>query len=234
MSKYTTEVRFICETASGLTESKGFNDVDTILNSAWNTIFTSNATVFGDRKAEVCKKVLKHYYTREIGAETVGLWKLWMNTKFEEILPYYNKMWESASFEFDPLDDINYRKQHYGASNASNTKQNTGTIGDAGTYGSTKYDLFSDTPQGSLSGVNNENYLTSAEKITDSQTSGNTRTLNTTQTDNGSSNNNYTDTINGKRGTKSYAKLLEEYRKTILNIDEMFIREFSDCFLGLW
>ena len=30
MSKYTTEVRFICETASGLTESAGLNDVESL------------------------------------------------------------------------------------------------------------------------------------------------------------------------------------------------------------
>ena len=43
MSKYTTEVRFICESKSGLENSKGCDDVDEILNNSWNKIFTTKA-----------------------------------------------------------------------------------------------------------------------------------------------------------------------------------------------
>ena len=32
MSKYTTEVRFICETNANLTESVGFNDIENVLD----------------------------------------------------------------------------------------------------------------------------------------------------------------------------------------------------------
>ena len=31
MSKYTTELRYICESLSGLDESKGYSDIDTII-----------------------------------------------------------------------------------------------------------------------------------------------------------------------------------------------------------
>ena len=44
MAKYTTEVRTICESKAGLEESKGGNDVDTILNNSWDKIFTTNCT----------------------------------------------------------------------------------------------------------------------------------------------------------------------------------------------
>ena len=46
MSKYTTEVRFICESKSGLENSKGCDDVDEILNNSWNKIFTTKAEIF--------------------------------------------------------------------------------------------------------------------------------------------------------------------------------------------
>lgn len=39
MSKYTTEVRYICERAAGLDESKGFNDVSDILDKAVGKVF---------------------------------------------------------------------------------------------------------------------------------------------------------------------------------------------------
>ena len=40
MSKYTTQVRFICETSAKLTESHGFNDIEDILNKSWDNIFS--------------------------------------------------------------------------------------------------------------------------------------------------------------------------------------------------
>lgn len=108
MSKYTTEVRFICESAAGLTESGGFGNVNSIIAKSWDKIFTTTATVFDeDYKSVICSKILKHYYMREIGAETTGLWKLWMNTRLEEILPYYNQLYKSAELEYNPFYDVN-------------------------------------------------------------------------------------------------------------------------------
>ena len=100
MSKYTTEVRFICESNSGLAESKGCDNVNEVLEKSWNKIFTTNCAFFDEAyRSVLCKKILKHYYLREIGSETVGVWKLWMNTKLEEIMPYYNQLYESAKIE---------------------------------------------------------------------------------------------------------------------------------------
>ena len=48
MSKYTTEVRFICESKSGLTESKGCDKVDEVLENSWNKIFTTNCAFFDE------------------------------------------------------------------------------------------------------------------------------------------------------------------------------------------
>ena len=111
MAKYTTEVRSICESKSGLEESKGFNNIDTILDNSWDKIFTTNCTFFdANYKPVLCKKILKHYYTREIGQETVGLWMLFMNRKLEEIMPYYNQLYESELIEFNPMHNMDLSK----------------------------------------------------------------------------------------------------------------------------
>lgn len=108
MSKYTTEVRFICEQAAGLESSAGFASIDDILDKSWESIFTTKQDVYNGYKEVICKKILKHYYTREIGYETVGLWKLKMNTLFEEIMPYYNNIYRVTAMEFNPLWDVDY------------------------------------------------------------------------------------------------------------------------------
>lgn len=287
MSKYTTEVRFICESKSGLENSKGCDDVDEILNNSWNKIFTTKAEIFDENyRAVICKKILKHYYLREICSETVGIWKLWLNTRLEEILPYYNQLYKSALLEFNPLYDVNITRTHNrtidenktenGISTETSTDKNTGSgTRDNTTSGTNKNsgtssvtdngssnskDLYSDTPQGALTGVETETYLTNARKITntDSSTSESTNSGNGEYKDTGSvkytdtserentkngSNSNtgtmnnteeYLESVIGKQGSGSYSGMLKEYRDTFLNIDRMVIAEFDDLFFGLW
>lgn len=113
MSKYTTEVRFICETEAGLTESVGYSKVDDVLDKSWDKIFDSGDWEIYDEEYRpiLCKKILKHFYTREIGAETAGLWKLWLNQRMAEIMPYYNQLYKSTLLEFNPLYDTDYKTE---------------------------------------------------------------------------------------------------------------------------
>lgn len=267
MSKYTTEVRFICETESGQPESVGFNNINQVLESAWSKIFTTSCTFFNEEyRKPLCIKILKHYYTREIGAETVGLWKLWMNRKLEEIMPYYNQLYESQLIDFEPLDDTSITRlinEITGTDNTENrnyTENRTNNTSAAGTIKDTSEtesdetigftEEYSDTPQGSLSGVTNMNYLTNATKRdTDTNTTQN-GTYNRNTTDNTDSteqttneqtntlkedkNRTLEETLKGKSSGSSFASVLKEYRDTFLNIDMMVIEEFKECFMNLW
>ena len=95
LSKYTTEVRYICESFAGLKESEGANYVDAILENSWQKVFNFPFPIFNeDYRPILCKKILKHFYMDEIGEETCGLWQLRLNQKLNEIMPYYNKLYE--------------------------------------------------------------------------------------------------------------------------------------------
>lgn len=113
MSKYTTELRYICETLAGKTESVGYDSVDEVITSALPHLFSFDFPIFDEQYRSVLeRKIVKHYYTREICAETVGLWKLYLDTKMNEIMPYYNQLYRTALLEFDPLHDIDLRREH--------------------------------------------------------------------------------------------------------------------------
>ena len=279
MSKYTTEVRFICENKSGLEISGGSADVDSIIANSWNKIFTSKAPFFDEEyRSILCQKILKHYYLREICCETVGIWKLWMNTRLEEIMPYYNQLYDSAKIKFNPMHNVDLTSKH--ERNVEGTSKEDGTRTDnttgkrtltgirdtdntsVGTRNTTnssdgsKKDLYSDTPQGAITGLENENYLTNARKITDNvNETGNDETNTTEKSDTdysetedttgkidgvtsntGKTNTteDYLETIIGKQGTESFSSLLNEFRETFLNIDMQVIEEFNDLFFGLW
>lgn len=211
MSKYTTEVRFICETLAGLTESAGEDSVNNIVRKAAPLIFDFDFPIFDESyRAGLEQKILKAYYTREICEETVGLWKLRLESRMNMIMPKYNQLYESERLNFEPFYDVDYTRSGTNASSGTNS----GT--------STSNDLYSDTPQNGLESVQSGEYLTSAN-VGNSQSSGQSE-----------SSGNFDERVRGKMGGSSFSRLLKEYRQTFLNIDEMVIGELNDLFFGLW
>lgn len=185
MSKYTTEMRYICETEAGLSESVGYSKIKDVIAKAIPKIFDFDFPIFDENYRNVLEtKILKHYYTREIGLETYGLWKLKLDTKLNEIMPFYNQLYKSALLEFNPLYEVDYSKtgnrdssgtrdntennsESYDESvdtneshDESNTNSNDGTLTKGTTTTTTNY--FSDTPQGAISNVIDGTYLTNA------------------------------------------------------------------------
>lgn len=251
MSKYTTEVRFICEDYAGYNESKGASDVNSILSQSWNKVFDFNFPIFDENyRSVLCQKILKHYYTREIAFETVGLWKLKLDTLMNEIMPYYNKLYESELLEFDPFRDADYTKEHEGSDSGSGTdtgnttQENTETINDVGNMqlNETSWDVYSDTPQGALTNVDNNTYLTNARKVTHEAETDTTNDKEINGTTEGTSELNrvynntdeYIDHVYGKFPGKTYMSMLKEFRETFLNIDMEIINRLSDLFFKLW
>ena len=253
MSKYTTEVRFICENSAGLSESEGANNVDSILDKCWNKVFNFDFPIFDENYRQVlCKKILKHYYTREIAHETVGRWKLALNAKLNEIMPYYNQLYKSELLEFNPFYDVDLTRSREGSGTSNRTSNNTeinsGTSKNvssgSGTNNTVTLNRFSDTPQNSMDtqGIADSVPLTTVTKVNEDNTTTNestdTLTRNDSKTGNGTENINNTDKyiekVKGKQGTENYSSLLKKFRETFLNIDMMIIDDCSDCFFTLW
>ena len=206
MSKYTTEVRFICESLTGHEDSVGYDDVDSVIEDALPLIFDFEFPIFDETYRSVLEtKILRHYYTREIGLETYGLWKLKLQTKLNEIMPYYNKLYETELFKYNPLYDVDMTTTNVGQrtgertdinsgettdnriSNNSSEQSGTNTDSRTNSFDGTRQsennetnsnssqrtstdetqnrDMYSDTPQGNLTGVDTNTYLTNFRKI---------------------------------------------------------------------
>lgn len=354
MSKYTTEVRYICEAAAGKSESEGYSKIGEVISAALTAGVFPDYPIYDESYRNVLNtKILKHYYTREICEETVGRWKLRLDSRMNEIMPYYNKLYESALFKFNPLYDVDLTitkegsseqthegefasdaekvgVEHKGVSGSNDKSTVISQVADISTKGSEKTgaesqdisasagkstnsntsdgksvtdatsdkehtQLFSDTPQGSLGNFRPEHsntYLTNAtvqkdgshehndatssasshgdtdysenktntgvssstsetENKSSSQTDSTTTegiknktdenknaTENSTkkETENKTINSveDYIERVSGKRGNMSFAKMLTEYRDTLLNIDKMIISDLSDLFFALF
>ena len=275
MSKYTTEVRFICESLTGHDDSTGYDDIDSIIEDAIPLIFSFDFPIFDEEYRNVlCTKILRHYYTREIGLETYGLWKLKLQTKLNEIMPYYNKLYESELYKYNPLYDVDMTTTNVGQKtgertdvqnddrtntfSGSRTSENeqTNVASNENTRNSDSQDrdMYSDTPQGGLTGVDTNTYLTNFRKIlgtnnttdkgnatdvsngkqtTSDQNSESSRGTSTTL---GKTNNteDYVMHVVGKSAGANYAKMIKDFRDNLLNIDMDIIRDLGELFMLLW
>lgn len=239
MSNYTTEVRYICEAKAGLIESKGQNDVNSIIAASLSSIFNFDFPIFDEAYRSVLEtKILKHYYTREIAFESVGLWQLKLDTRLNEIMPYYNQLYNSELLEFNPFHDVDYTFTHEGERNDTghSTDDYDSSVSSTGTGSSNAWDKFSDTPQGAVSGIQNDTYLTNARNATNSNSYSDSKTQSDDRINDTRFNSldEYVNTMVGKMGTTSYSELLNKFRDTFLNIDMMIIEELQDLFFNLY
>ena len=211
MAKYTTEVRTICEFYANqkTPEPSNFSSVDSTIQAAIPNIFTFPFPIFDEGyRVPLETKILRHYYTREIGLETVGLWRMKLETKLNEIMPYFNQLYKSELLEFNPFYDVELgttrNNEHNQIENATenadatsksetDTTQTTKdtiadtdntTIDSTVTRNNTEKNAYSDTPQGQVSNVDNYSYLTNYRNVnntgTDSTDETNNRTYNRT------------------------------------------------------
>ena len=292
-ASYTMDVRTICETYANV-ESPAWSDqtnVDTVIDSAIPKVFNFSFPIFSeDYRKTLEHHILQHFYTREIAFQTVGRWKLGLQQKLNDIMPYYNKLYESQELDVDPFNNIDVTETSESSGNTT-SKNNTTRNGTSVTNGSSetndtadgtsgtetngttttnnsqdttanRTDAFSDTPQGTLSNVDNLTYLTNYRKIgennnvtdtgeqtttgnadvtTHDETNSNIKTNSQTETDStetasGETTNsgNYTKTIKGKNTGTSYSELITAYRETFLNIDMMIIEELEELFLQIY
>lgn len=167
MAKYTTQVRSICESLSGLEESKGYSQINTIIAESRDQIFEDYPIFDENYRVVLNTKILKHYYTREIGMETFGLWKHFLNTRLNEIMPYYNKLYNSELLNFNPLYDVDYTKTGTREGNETGTETHLGNDTSTNATTGTVTDENSRTKVDTLSSTKNE---TGTEDVTDAMT----------------------------------------------------------------
>ena len=115
MSDFTTELRFICETYAGLNSpTDPMYDIDEIIERARPKLFNFDYPIFDPAyKKDLESKIISHFYTREIGVETVGLFKHRLKNKMREIMPYYNQLYNSEKLVFDPFINTDYTDENH-------------------------------------------------------------------------------------------------------------------------
>lgn len=138
MSSYTTQLRYICESLTGHTESVGYNDTREVITAAVPLVFDFDFPIFDENhRNTLCSKIIAHYYNDEIAYETVGLFKFNLRTKMNEIMPYYNTLYTFAekAFKENIMNTKNITKTaeaHTVTEDSGSAKTETAVTGSAG------------------------------------------------------------------------------------------------------
>ena len=255
---YPPTLKKLCVDLTGM--SPDVEGYETIIAQATPMIFDFAYPIFDEsHRQNLEQKIIKRYFFREISCEDVFEWKLRLDAKMNEIMPYYNKMYESVGYLTDILDDVDYTRTideqtaNTGNENTTSTQdienqsQSSGTSTSKGKSDTESNQLVasSDTPQGQLTGLLDNTYLSAAAK-TDAEshnttedsesrsalTAGKSNTTGTFDTkSNRAGQRKNMERVKGKMYGSSKAKLVMEYRKAILNIDAEIMGRLSDMFM---
>lgn len=164
-------------------------------------------------KDRLAQKIVDHYYMRELGQETIGLWKHYVKVTMQELMEEYLPLIYSSAIVYDPLVNVDFTETF------ERTASNSGSANSSG------LGVASDTPQGQISKANilAGNYASST-----------TASENETESESGSEEE-YTKRVKGNSGVSATAqKMIEQYRANIRAIDREIIEKLEPLFMGLY
>lgn len=81
-----------------------------MLEAGWQPPLNDYPIFEEDYREVLNNKILNHFLFREIGVDTPDRFSFLLHRKMWEIMPYYNKLYESELFDFNPLDTSDMRE----------------------------------------------------------------------------------------------------------------------------
>lgn len=111
MAVYTTELRNVIRVAE--TQAHGSYTEFEYTDATWRALGLDAYPIYDEsHRDRLNSMICDHFYMREIGAETVSLFRLFLRRTMNEIMPYYNDLYRSAELIVDPLREIDVVTTH--------------------------------------------------------------------------------------------------------------------------
>lgn len=224
MSKYTTQIRFICEIYGRKVVESWFKDynLEDYLTPEEIGVIELRGTWNKDKLAE---KIVDHYFMREIGFDTPALFKHYVKVTMQEIMESKLPLIYSASIKYDPMVNVDFTET-YEQEHQDNDKSNGSS-----TNNGSSLSVNSDTPQGQIS----KSEILQGKFA--SQTGASEGTNTTTDESNTNRNGTLksTRTQRGNSGALTTGQgLIKQYRDIIISVDKDIINELNQLFIGIY
>lgn len=220
MSKYTMELRGLCDLFTRETIESWFKDYDLTdyLTEEENNVVVSRGTWSKDKLAT---KIVDYYLMREIGSETPELFKHYVKGTMRGLMEKYAPLIYSASIKYDPLVNVDFTEKF----NRDATSEGNSTVNNNGSG----IAVNSDTPQGQ---INKDKILEGNYASNVGATSQENQTTDNTNTKNQEA---YTKTVKGNSGVSATAqRMIGQYRENIITIDNDIIKDLEVLFMGIF
>ena len=228
-----------------------------MVNNTLTPIFPSNYPFYCDDnqlKKEFEETFILHYLTNEIGFETPYLFNQKLLGKLKLIMPYYEQLYQTEWHKVRSIEQMmtsknlkettTHEQSIKGNSTVDNQSNSSVNQSSEGTTSGTSNDL---TKQSSLSdGVSSvsleQGYLTGTAQSNGDNQQTSTTSENQSQTSSDKSNANNEQTLSetttfhstGDIGIQTPAYAIAEWRKIILNINQMIIEDCRDLFMKIY
>ena len=232
MSRYTMELRKVIDYFSEEEVESWFSSYnleDFLTPEQIQVLLAHNVW----SKEKLAKKIVNHYYMREIGFETPALFKHYAITTMQEIMEEYLLKIYTKFLEYDPLSSVDYTEEY--TRTIESEAENKGLSQSNSSNSANGFSVSNDTPQTNVTkqNINNGMYASSTSQ---SETESNVEDETTTQ-NNGSSNTieKYTHSMKGDNGvivTNQY--LIREFRELSKSFDLEIIEKLNILFMGIY
>lgn len=194
--------------------------IKNLINNGWDFKLDSYPIFDEDYRPILNKKILDHYFMHEIGLETPNLFNHYLHTKLNEIMPYYNELYNKQLLLIDKIEgNVNLTEEY-----RRNVDNNTSSSTASNVSGKS---LFEDTPQGRLVQASMDE-MTHASNINFSKSSDNASSEFT-----GNSVEDYIKHVTGNNGKYYNIQILKDIKNNLMNIDLMIINDLNDLFMGI-
>lgn len=220
MAKYTMEIRELISTFGEDEVKSWFSqyELSDFLTSDEIKIIEDRGTW---SKEQLTKRIIDHYFTREIGTDAIGQFMLFVKDKMNEVMETYAPLIYSASIKYDPLVNVNFTEEYAGTT-GSNSQSSSTSSGSGLT-------VNSDTPQGQI----NKADILRGKYASSTGANETENKVNDNSTNNG--NENYIKTTKGNSGVSATSqKMIEQYRDIIRAINTEIVYELEPLFMGLY
>ena len=165
MSKYTIELRKICD-IYGRNEVenwfKDYNLTDYLTQPQIDVITETNTW----SKDKLAKKIVDHYFMREIGQETPALFKHFAKVSMQEIMERMLPIIYTNCIEYDPFESVDFHITESRTINGNGTGSTQGTSNSSSNSSSNGSSIFNEQRLGQAKGVHSKQTECSGRNFT--------------------------------------------------------------------
>lgn len=176
-------------------------------------------------KEQLASRIVTHFKMREIGTDSIGSFRLYVDDLMKETMETYVPLIYTASIKFDPLVNVDFTETF------NRTSENNSSSNSSSTNSSSGLTVSSDTPQGQI----NKSEILQGKYASSTGANETENNINDESSTSGTGNEQYTKITRGNSGVSATAqKMIEQTRDIIRAINTEIVYNLEPLFMGLY